>query len=91
MKVTFVDLTCEKLLDHGVLLRATPDDGLVLVGHQEPNAHHGEGLADDDRKPAVFALADLAVFHVQHLGHAGTAEVNVLWGPLLPLHFMKYI
>ena len=78
-KVTFIFFTCEELLDHGVLLWTAPDYGLVLVGHQEPYAHHGEGLADGDRKPAFFALADLAVFHVEHLGHAGTAEINVLW------------
>lgn len=45
-----------ELRDHGILFGATPDDGIVLVGQDEGDAHDGHFSGEAYRFPAVNSL-----------------------------------
>lgn len=60
-----------------MLLRASPDYGVVRIAQKESDTHHRQIVVHVDGIPAAVALMDLSVEGSHHARNAGTADIDI--------------
>lgn len=67
----------QKLLDDTVLSRASPDNGVILVGKHKPDRHDRKVIFDVNWTPSFIALVDLLLFKTQHSGNRRSTNIDI--------------
>lgn len=60
-----------------MLLRASPDYGIVRVAEEKANAHNGQVVVHVHGVPAAVALVHFSVQYTHHSGDTGSADINI--------------